>query len=233
MYYSEEIIERIGTDKELAVRLDKALMGVKEGVVDYVNGLGDATTRLLYYTSCLTENYQDVCKKLGSEDIRFICALYELVKHRYIIFRMLKIYIETILKNKNETEKKTILQKLTPFTKNYSIKYISKNGLIYAVASYICYGNKMNLSVQNALMTKIGSRVGWIVGGLNIYGFVQRAAESADNLKNFCPLFYNALYMEGLEMMYFLIEPMIMKSGYLNINTATDEEIVRALKRMM
>ncbi len=39
--------------------------------------------------------------------------------------------------------------------------------------------------------------------------------------------------MEGLEMMYFLIEPIIMKSGYLNINTASDEEIVRALKRMM
>ncbi|MEP8755817.1 hypothetical protein ABKV43_05805 [Enterobacter hormaechei] len=233
MYYSEEIIKRIGTDKELAVRLDKALMGVKQGVVDYVNGLGDATTRLLYYTSCLTDNYQDVCKKLGSEDIRFICALYELIKHRDIIFRMLKIYIETILKNKNKTEKKTILQKLTPFTTNYSIKYISKNGLTYAVASYICYGNKMNLAVQNALMKKIGSRVGWIVGGLNIYGIVQRAAESADNLKNFCPLFYNALYMEGLEMMYFLIEPIIMKSGYLNINTASDEEIVRALKRMM
>ncbi|EQB9978492.1 hypothetical protein ACY0K1_002255 [Enterobacter hormaechei] len=233
MYYSEEIIKRIGTDKELAVRLDKALMGVKQGVVDYVNGLGDATTRLLYYTSCLTDNYQDVCKKLGSEDIRFICALYELIKHRDIIFRMLKIYIETILKNKNETEKKTILQKLTPFTTNYSIKYISKNGLIYAVASYICYGNKMNLAVQNALMKKIGSRVGWIVGGLNIYGIVQRAAESADNLKIFCPLFYNALYMEGLEMMYFLIEPIIMKSDYLNINTASDEEIVRALKRMM
>ena len=233
MYYSEEIIKRIGTDKELAVRLDKSLMGIKQGVVDYVNGLGDATTRLLYYTSCLTDNYQDVCKKLGSEDIRFICALYELIKHRDIIFRMLKIYIETILKNKNETEKKTILQKLTPFTTNYSIKYISKNGLIYAVASYICYGNKMNLAVQNALMKKIGSRVGWIVGGLNIYGIVQRAAESADNLKNFCPLFYNALYMEGLEMMYFLIEPIIMKSGYLNINTASDEEIVRALKRMM
>ncbi|WP_249279249.1 hypothetical protein [Enterobacter hormaechei] len=91
----------------------------------------------------------------------------------------------------------------------------------------------MNLAVQNALIKKIGSRVGWIVGGLNIYGIVQRASESADNLKNFCPLIYNALYMEGLEMMYFLIEPIIMKSGYLNINTASDEEIVRALKRMM
>ncbi|WP_368749370.1 hypothetical protein [Enterobacter hormaechei] len=233
MYYSEEIIKQLGTDKELAVRLDKALIGVKEGVQDYVNGLGDATTRLIYYTSCLTENYQDVCKKLDSEDVRFICALYELVKHRNVIFRMLNIYIETLLKNKSDVEKKTILENLTPFAKNYSIKYISKNGLIYSITSYICYGNKMNLAVQNALMKKIGSRVGWVIGGLNIYGIVQRAADSADNLKNFCPIFYNALYREGLEMMYFLIEPMIMKSGYLNISTASDEEIVRALKRMM
>lgn len=233
MYYSETIIKKIGTDKELAVRLDKALAGVKEGVVDYLNGLEDGITRLLYYTSCLTENYQDVCNKLSSEDKRFLFSLDELIKHRDVIFRMIKVYIETLLKNKSEVEKKTILEKLTPFTTNYSIKYISRNGLIYAVAAYICYGNNMNLAVQNALMKKTGSRVGVVIGGLNLYGLVQHAAESADNLKNFCPLFYNALYAEGLEMMYFLIEPIIMKSGYLNINSASDEEITRALKRMM
>ncbi|ENY3728595.1 TPA: hypothetical protein N5K73_002423 [Enterobacter kobei] len=233
MYYSETIIKKIGTDKELAVRLDKALAGVKEGVVDYLNGLEDGITRLLYYTSCFTNNYQDVCNKLSSEDKRFLFSLYELIKHRDVIFRMFKVYIETLLKNKSEVEKKTILEKLTPFTTNYSIKYISRNGLIYAVAAYICYGNNMNLAVQNALMKKTGSRVGVVIGGLNLYGLVQHAAESADNLKNFCPLFYNALYAEGLEMMYFLIEPIIMKSGYLNINSASDEEITRALKRMM
>lgn len=233
MYYSETIIKKIGTDKELAVRLDKALAGVKEGVVDYLNGLEDGITRLLYYTSCLTDNYQDVCNKLSSEDKRFLFSLYELIKHRDVIFRMIKVYIETLLKNKSEVEKKTILEKLTPFTTNYSIKYISRNDLIYAVAAYICYGNNMNLAVQNALMKKTGSRVGVVIGGLNLYGLVQHAAESADNLKNFCPLFYNALYAEGLEMMYFLIEPIIMKSGYLNINSASDEEITRALKRMM
>ncbi|MEG4686569.1 hypothetical protein UXP70_16795 [Enterobacter cloacae] len=233
MYYSEEIIRKIGTDKELAVRLDKALAEVKEGVVDYLNGLEDGVTRLLYYTSCLTDNYQDVCNKLISEDKRFLFSLYELIKHRDVIFRMIKIYIETLLKNKSEVEKKSILEKLTPFTTHYSIKYISKNGLIYAVTSYICYGNKMSLVVQDALMKKIGSRVGWVVGGANIYGIVQHAAESANNLKHFCPLFYNALYREGLEMLYFLIEPIIMKAGYLNISLASDEEITQALKRMM
>ncbi|EOL8875754.1 hypothetical protein ACM9PQ_000296 [Enterobacter mori] len=233
MYYSEEIIRKIGTDKELAVRLDKALAGVKEGVVDYLNGLEDGVTRLLYYTSCFTDNYQDVCNKLISEDKRFLFSLYELIKHRDVIFRMIKIYIETLLKNKSEVEKKSILEKLTPFTTHYSIKYISKNGLIYAVTSYICHGNKMSLVVQDALMKKIGSRVGWVVGGANIYGIVQHAAESANNLKHFCPLFYNALYREGLEMLYFLIEPIIMKAGYLNISLASDEEITQVLKRMM
>ena len=225
MYYSEEIIRKIGTDKELAVRLDKALDGVKEGVVDYLNGLEDGATRLLYYTSCLTDNYQDVCNKLMSEDKRFLLSLYELIKHRNVIFRMIQIYIETLLTNKSEVEKKSILEKLTPFTTHYSIKYISKNGLIYAMTSYICRGNKMSSVVQDAFMKKIANRVGWVVGGTNIYGIVQHAAESADNLKNFCPLFYNALYREGLEMLYLLIEPIIMKSGYLNISLASDEEI--------
>ncbi|MCK6858033.1 hypothetical protein ABKU80_14995 [Enterobacter mori] len=110
MYYSEEIIRKIGTDKELAVRLDKALAGVKEGVVDYLNGLEDGVTRLLYYTSCLTDNYQDVCNKLISEDKRFLFSLYELIKHRDVIFRMIKIYIETLLKNKSEVEKNQSLR---------------------------------------------------------------------------------------------------------------------------
>ncbi|MEL4868543.1 hypothetical protein AAEU41_06780 [Pantoea agglomerans] len=193
MYYSEDIIRKIGTDKELAIRLDKAMSGVKDGVTDYLNNLGDAATRLLYYTSCLTKNYHDVCTQLKDEDIRFVQGLGELVIHRNLIFRMIKIYIETVLKNKNEVEKKTILEKLTPFTKSISIKTLSKSALIYSVVSYICYGNK----------------------------------------KHFMPQFYHALYIEKLEMMYFIIEPIIMRAGYLNINTASDIEITNALKRMM
>ncbi|MEG6355260.1 hypothetical protein UXO84_12290 [Enterobacter bugandensis] len=122
MYYSKDIFEKIGTDKELAVRLDKAMIGVKDGVIEYLSNLGDATTRLSYYSSCLTKNYHDVCTRLIDEDVRFIQGLCKLVKHRDLIFRMIKIYIETILKNKNEVEKKTLLEKLTPFTKNIAIK---------------------------------------------------------------------------------------------------------------
>lgn len=233
MYYSEDIIRKIGTDKELAIRLDKAMSGVKDGVTDYLNNLGDAATRLLYYTSCLTKNYHDVCTQLKDEDIRFVQGLGELVIHRNLIFRMIKIYIETVLKNKNEIEKKTILEKLTPFTKSISIKTLSKSALIYSVVSYICYGNKMNASVEAAFVKKIGGRAGIPITALNLYGIIHKASESANTLKHFMPQFYHALYIEKLEMMYFIIEPIIMRAGYLNIHTASDIEITNALKRMM
>ncbi|CZV11442.1 hypothetical protein [Enterobacter cloacae] len=233
MYYSKEIIERIGSDKDLAVRLDRAVAGVKDGAREYLNNLGDATTRLLYYTSCFTDNYQDVCKRLGSEDQRFLFGIIQLIKKRDLIFRIIKIYIMTLFKNKSENEIRYILEKVTPFTSNYSVRVISKNGLIYAVASYICYGNKMNTAVQNALMKKIANKAGWGLAALNAYAIVQHAADSANNLKNYCPQFYHALYMENLEMMYFLVEPVIMKSGYLNINTASSHEIIDALNAMM
>ncbi|MCM7588351.1 hypothetical protein M8S10_05910 [Enterobacter chuandaensis] len=232
MYYSKEIIERIGSDNDLALRLDRAVAGVKDGAIEYLNNLGDATTRLLYYTSCFTDNYQDVCTQLSSEDKRFMLGVVQLVKHRDLIFRMVKIYIETTLKNKNDIEKKIILQKVIPFTTNYSVKQFSKFSLIYAVTKYICYSNQMNAAVHSVLMKKVAGRTGGVFLLLNGYAMVQHAADSANNLKKCLPLFYHALYMDNIEMMFFLIEPVIMKAGCLNIYTASDNDIANAFVKM-
>ncbi|MGF6099473.1 hypothetical protein [Enterobacter sp. A4] len=82
-------------------------------------------------------------------------------------------------------------------------------------------------------MKKIGWGTGGVISVLNLYAIVQHAADSANTLKKFQPLFYHALYVEKLEMMYFLIEPVIMKTGYLNLNTVSDGEIADALNKMM
>ena len=91
----------------------------------------------------------------------------------------------------------------------------------------------MSVSVEAAFVKKLGGRAGIPITALNLYGIVYKASESANRLKKFMPQFYHALYVETLEMMYFFIEPIIMKAGYLNINTATDNEITNTLKRMM
>jgi hypothetical protein len=233
MYYSKEIIERIGSDKDLALRLDRAVAGVKDGAIEYLNNLGDATTRLLYYTSCFTDNYQDVCKRLSIEDKRFVDGIYQWVTHRDIIFRMIRLYIETLLNGKSEDRKINILEKAIHITTPYSIKQISKIDLLYAVAKYICIGNKMNSAVHNAFINKIAGKGAIALFVLNTYSLVQHAADSANRLKNNRPLFYHALYMEHLEMMYFLIEPVITKSGYFNIGSASDDDITEALIKMM
>lgn len=232
MYYSDFIIKKIGTDKELALRLDKAMAGVKDGFVDYLGNLGDGATRALYYTSCFTEKYKDVCKRLGNEDKRFMLGLYELYKHRNIIFRMILIYVQTLLKNKDESERNIILRKVVPPTTHYSVMQTSRLALVYSVVKYICYGNTMNAAIQSALMKKIAGRTGTGLFVLSTYGFVQKASESANNLKYFLPQFYNALYVENLEMMYFLIEPIVLRAGYLNISTASNDDIIDTFRKM-
>lgn len=232
MYYSDDIINKIGSDKDLAIRLDKAMSGVKEGFIDYLNNLGDGATRLLYYTSCFTDNYTDVCNRLYLEDRRFLLGAYELVTHRDIIFRMIKIYVLLTLKNKDESEVNYIYKKLVPITTHYSVMQASRLALIYSVVKYICYGNTMNAAIQSALMKKIAGRTGTGLFVLSTYGFVQKASESANNLKYFLPQFYNALYVENLEMMYFLIEPIVLRAGYLNISTASNDDIIDIFRKM-
>ncbi|EOF9299419.1 hypothetical protein [Enterobacter bugandensis] len=232
MYYSDDIINKIGTDKELAVRLDKALAGVKDGFIDYINTLGDGATRALYYTSCFTENYKDVCKQLSNEDKRFILGVNELIKHRNIIFRMILLYVQTLIKNKDENNKDIILRKVVPPTTHYSVIKASRAALVYAVVKYICYGSKINGLIQSAMMKRIGGITSGGLVVLSTYGMVHHAAESAHNLKYFLPQFYDALYIEKIEMMYFLIEPLVLDVGYINIATASNDEIIDALQRM-
>lgn len=71
MYHSDLIIKGIQADKLMALQLEKALAGVKDLALTQAGKIGDGATRLLYYTSCFTDNYQDVCARLKEEDIRF------------------------------------------------------------------------------------------------------------------------------------------------------------------
>ena len=41
MYYSKEVIERNGSDKDLALRLDRDVAGVKDGAIEYLNNCAE------------------------------------------------------------------------------------------------------------------------------------------------------------------------------------------------
>ena len=60
MYYRNEVTGYLQSNKILALKLDHALTGVRKQVADHVTTLGAGATRLIYYTSCFTDEYQDV-----------------------------------------------------------------------------------------------------------------------------------------------------------------------------
>jgi len=77
-----------------------------------------------------------------------------------------------------------------------------------------------------------GGGVTSVAIALNMYGLVQEAADSANNLYKFNAFYYSALYEHNLEMMYFLIEPIITRSPYLNPMLISDDELVDLIVKL-
>lgn len=62
MYYGNEIIGFLQSNKILALKLDHAFTGVGKVVSKKVDTISAGAKRALYYTSCFTDEYQDVCQ---------------------------------------------------------------------------------------------------------------------------------------------------------------------------
>ena len=148
MYYRDFIITSIEAERILAMKFDEAFSGVKNNVIDTLNQMGNGITRASYYTSCLMNNYQDICSKLKQEDTRFIAGLAQLVKNRDIIFQMIKIYIETYFQNKKEEKAQYILKKLVGAGVYLSSAGLTNRILIMAVATMICQTSRFNTVVS-------------------------------------------------------------------------------------
>lgn len=51
------LITKMQADSLLAVRLEKALVGVKDTMLEQASRMQLGATRLVYYASCFTDNY--------------------------------------------------------------------------------------------------------------------------------------------------------------------------------
>lgn len=100
MYYQNDVISYLQANNILALKLDHALTGVGKAVANQIDIIGAGAKRALYYISCFTDEYQDVCQQQKTEDIRFRDAVYRLIGQEDIVYDMLKIYFEELLKHK-------------------------------------------------------------------------------------------------------------------------------------
>ena len=223
MYHSDLILKGIKADELMASQLEKALIGVKDQALLQASKIGDGATRLVYYTSCFTDNYQDVCAKLKEEDLRFLDGIAEVVKRRDIIYRLVHIYFEEIFRFKTREQLSAINSGLLKAGVIISSNTLNNQAFVIGITTAVCLGIGFNSSI----VAWTGKTAALTVTGLGLYGIVQQAADSAERLRLQAPMYYHALHMQRLEMMYFLVEPIFMKAQ------AFDSDITNAIINMV
>ncbi|SFN55718.1 hypothetical protein SAMN05216516_11079 [Izhakiella capsodis] len=132
----------------------------------------------MYYTSCFTDEYQDVCQKQKTEDIRFRNGVIYLFQHGNVAYDMLKIYFKEVFEHKTSDQLERIKQMLMAVNIHIAASSLTNAGFALATASFVAAG--MNLSLE--LSALVGRRAGEVVGVIGIYGVVQKAADSAHRL---------------------------------------------------
>ncbi|HDG1708460.1 TPA: hypothetical protein PFE25_001596 [Kluyvera ascorbata] len=229
MYKNNEVISYLQANKILALKLDHALSGVGKAVSNQIETIGAGATRALYYTSCFTDEYQDVCQKQKFEDIRFTKGVHYIIRHGDVVHEMLKIYFEEVFLEKTSDQLEHIKKQLMVVNIHIAVSSLTNTGFALATASFVAAGLKLNLE----LSALAGRRAGGVVGVIGIYGIVQKAADSAHRLHITYPTYYSALYAQGLEMMYFLIEPLFERAESFKAQWVSDDELVNIITRMI
>lgn len=229
MYHSNELIGYLQANKILALKLDRVFTGVGKAVSNQIETAGAGAKRSLFYVSCFTDEYQDVCQQQRNEDIRFASGVTYLLQQGDVVWDMLKIYFEELFKYKTSDQIERIKQMLMAVNVHIAASSLTGHGFALAVAMSVAVG--LNLSLDISAFA--GRRVNTMVMGAGLYGIVQKAADSAQRLHLIYPAYYDALYVQELEMMYFLIEPMLERAGALKLQWATDGDIADIITKMI
>ncbi|MDY0921860.1 hypothetical protein [Leclercia sp. CFBP8987] len=229
MYGNSEVIGYLQANKILALKLDRAVSAVGKQVENQIETLGMGATRLLYYSSCFTDEYNDVCRQQKLEDKRFRHAVARVIQHGDVVYDMLRIYFEEIFKYKTHDQLERIKKELMAVNIHIAASSLTGAGFALAVATTVRMG--LNLSVQLSALT--GRAVGTIATLVVAYGIVQKAADSANRLHVQHPSYYAALYVQELEMMYFLLEPVFERAGAFNAQWSSDSNIASIISRMI
>lgn len=229
MYYSDSIIRKMQAEKLMALQLDKAVSGAGEQVLETAARIKDGATRAIYYASCFTNNYQDVCAKLKSEDVRFGEGLYQLFRERRIVYDLIDVYFREMFQHKTQQQLEFIKWRLFKLGINISTSSLTADSLTLGVTTTVC----LSLGFSPMVVGRVRALAGGAVGAAGLYGYVQQAAESADRLKLWGPKYYHSLYLRKLEMMYFIVEPVFVKARVFEDTYLTDEAIVDIISRMV
>lgn len=185
MYYRNEVIRYLQANNILALKLDRAVTGVRKAVSNQIDMIQAGATRALYYTSCFTDEYMDVCQQQKIEDIRFKNGVIHFIQHGNVIYDMLKLYFEEVFKYKTSVQIDHIKKLLMAVNVHTAASTLTNAGFALAVASTVAIGMKLSLEMS----TLVGEKAVGVLTGVGLYGVVEKAANGSRHLHYTNPAF--------------------------------------------
>ncbi|MCL2900101.1 hypothetical protein [Brenneria tiliae] len=158
-----------------------------------------------------------------------IKSIRQVFEHPDVIFDMVKMYIDILLRHVTDEDIKKIQKILLKISSTYAGTILTNQTVAYTVSRAICYNFSFRFSVERI----INKYSNFAVMGLGLYGRVQYAAEAAERLKTMNFTYYSVLYAAQLEMLYFIIEPHISKSVYLGGNASTSDRLISIIDELV
>lgn len=213
--------------RQMAIYADRGVRGVISNVKGVLSDVYSGMERASWYTSCLTNEYADVCEALKSEETRMALSIYSVYRYREVIVFMIGLYIAKVLADVNGEKKdrtqceqengvviknengsvRDVVRTATDLMASRAVGRSVRGGLTYALSQAIARSEVLSRVATERLSTVMPV----FFFGLQVYGIEQKAALAARRLKVKDPRYYWILYKLELEMLYLFIEPVMSK----------------------
>lgn len=226
MNNSDYLKMNMESERKIALSLEEGLTSFRKNGHEVLNSIYSGAERVSWYTSCFFDNYQDVCQELKEEDKRMIAAMNEVFTRKDVIFDMVELYTGHVLDNFSDSAKERIVIQVTGFLAKNRTKFSTKSALSYLIAKSI--SESMNFTTK--IRTAIGKVSNIILTLLDFYSNIQKAALSARRLKTLNSVFYYILYRNNLEMLCFIIEPVLQRNIGIMNTTLSERDVIAILR---
>lgn len=220
MLTSEYLKSKMEADRVIASQLESMTKKLKDNTISLTTNLYSGIERTSWYSSCLFEKYNDVCEELKFEDRRMFFSIVEVYKREDVILDMVKAYVDILMKNFDEHKQLMIAKSVLGTKSEIIINRAIKESIAYLLAKSITSSFGFGAIVRKKINT-------YSLHGITItafYGKVQKAAMSARHLRDINPPLYWSLYSMKIEMLYFLIEPVL--PAYMLIAQNNEIEVI-------
>ncbi|MGP3592637.1 hypothetical protein [Vagococcus sp. WN89Y] len=226
---------KMQSNKQLAIALTHALKDMHADHMATIEKVKQGGQRLVNYGSCLMpdEYYRSACRDMFREDKRLVFSVSEIYHRDDVVLDMVEIYFRKTLTRLGEQKSFNLVshvEKLLGKAAEHASVGASKKSLAFTLAKLIINSGdfqQKHIKIVNSFST-------WFVNGLTLYSKAQVAASAANRLKYQDSTYYQALYKENLEMLYFLIEPNMSEIIYqINSGDNNEEKIGDALYEIL